>query len=158
MQIAAGMKIDLKGSAYQIVFCDDVQVTLCDINNHKRRQHVEREEFDEAYLLGEVTPYVEGFPPEVWREDSKDAIQPLRADLASPEERADIDYKLPYARYFVENIVSANEQKQVVQQIASELDHSRIPGPSTVRRWASRLKQSGFDPAALIGRRRQSFR
>ena len=157
MQMAAGMEVHMKGYPYRIVFCDDVEVTLCDLEDRKRRKHIPRDDFDVAFLAGEVTPYIEGFHPEVWRENRDRSEKSLTAAIYSPAAQADIDYKLPYARYFIDNTVGEKEQDEVVQQIAEELGHSRVPGPSTARRWAQKLRASAFNPASLIDRRRKSF-
>lgn len=158
MQIAAGTEIHFRGDAYRIAYCDEQTVLVSKLDNDSDRQLFEREEIERAYVEGEMMPFDHGFKREAWRKNIQLSNTLDSYEFADAEERAQVEYRLPYARFFAENIVGADEQSQSCAEIARNHKHTLVPGASTARRWAARYRDHQFNPTSLIDRRRKSFR
>lgn len=158
MQMTAGAEIHFLGEPYKIVYCDDIDVLVSSLDDRTERQRFSREEINQAYLDGHLLPFEHGFSPDEWRNNIEKSNCLESFEFADECERAQVEYRLPYALYFAKNTVSANEQELRCQEIGAAHDHPTVPTASTARRWASRYIESKFNPASLIDRRRKSFR
>lgn len=158
MQLTAGAEVHFKGTGYQVLYCDDIEMRICEIENRTRRASLTIDEVMQAYMEGEIVPYEHGFAPKEWEENIKSSNDLGSLEFADEAERREVEYRLPYADFFAKNIVGGDEQADLVKEIAEAQGHATFPSASTARRWASRYKAARFNPMALIDRRRKSFR
>lgn len=152
MQFTSNAEIHWNGDLFKILYADDVQVLLEQTDTGKS-EVFPRDQLEVAYMQGQLTPYEHGYTPSEWQANAK-----LTLELANDWERDLVEYRLPYARYFRKNIVSAKNQAAICKEIAKRQGHSVSAPPSTARRWAKRLRDGRDNPAALIDRRCTTIR
>lgn len=158
MQLTAGAEVHFKGTGYQVLYCDDIEVRICEIENRAQRATLTTDEVMQAYLDGQIVAYEHGFAPDEWAENIASSNDLGSLEFADEGERRQVKYRLPYAEFFAQSIVGALEQDDRVKEIAEAQGHATFPSASTARRWASRYREARFNPMALIDRRRKSFR
>lgn len=158
MQLAVGAEVYFKGTGYHVLYRDDIEVRICEIENRMNRTSFSTEDIMEAYLAGEIVAIEQGFAPEEWSENIANSRDLESMEFANEAERRQVAYRLPYADFFARNIVGAEEQEDRAKEIAELHGHTAFPSASTARRWAVRYRESRFNPTSLIDRRRKSIR
>lgn len=144
MNFKADTEFEYNGVLHRIVFSDFKRVVFEQLDTGQSCLE-SREALETAYENGQLIPHTYGFDTEVWRSNAQ-----LTLDMATDYERNIVAYRLPYARYFSMNVVSAADQEAVCRSIGERHGHANYARPSTARRWAARLRASRHNPAALI--------
>jgi hypothetical protein len=152
MDFKADTEFELDGVLHRIVFSDFKRVVFEQLDSgHTTIES--REVLEDAYAKGNLAPYTYGFDTDVWRSNSR-----LTLDMATDYERKIVAYRLPYARHFAMNVVSAADQEAVCISIGERHNHTTFARPSSARRWAAKLRRSRINPASLIDLRCKSIK
>ena len=144
MNFKADTEFEYNGILHRIVFSDFKRVVFEQLDSGQSCIE-SRAALEHAYEEGNLIPHIYGFDTQVWRSNSR-----LTLEMATDYERNIVAYRLPYARYFSMNVVSAADQEAVCQSIGERHGHTNYARPSTARRWAARLRMARHNPAALI--------
>jgi hypothetical protein len=118
-------------------------------------QHLSRGDFDEALMAGDVA---QSEPRERYS-----SVVPTNFDELTTAERQQVSYKMQFVHVFIAKPVAVEDAKDTIILIYNRVStrQYRCPGESTVRRWMTLFKQSGYDPSVLVdmrGRRAQLVR
>lgn len=146
MKIKAGANIYWDQRLFKILFIDERSVLL-ESDENQARSEVSRAEFDGAISACEIC-LLQPDPVDLsWEHNPETVVQ-----LLSETDIATIKYRLPYARSFLANCISVATQRDAILEIAEVNKHPTddLPGASTARRWAKRLKDMGGHPSALL--------
>lgn len=154
MELKKGSFFYFKGELRTVYWLDDDNLML-GWPDRDSSQHVSRGDFDEALMAGEVA---QSEPRERFS-----SVVPANFDELTKGERQQVNYKMQFVRVFMAKPVSVEDAKDTIIHIYSRVSTRkyRCPGESTVRRWMTLFKQSGYDPSVLVdmrGRRAQLMR
>ena len=143
MQFKKNERFTWNGKQYEILYCDSC-ICLLKLSDSEERVPAYLVDLERDFISQKLVPI---------SEEIQNVQQQLSVADLNANQLKTILYRMQFVKHFAFNVVSANEEKAVIESICEQSSFCKKPGASSVRRWTQYYLESQQDLLSLLDKR-----